>query len=155
MRLSLAVANRFFTRRSTENVSAAAKKKRFADRRQGSLQSSQPYEAPYHHVRGKYFFDVSLRRPESPASANIFFNPPNPNTFSGFSYGRRAAALLAAEYRSPLSSAHHGFLDFRADLDYARRRHARDVRDPLAFVAGCAGRSRLSITRGQSTWTRV
>src|SRR6185369_7490956 len=53
--IEFGIANRFFTRRSTENVSDAAVE---ASRREDRQQlSSQPYEALTITLRGKYFFD--------------------------------------------------------------------------------------------------
>src|ERR1700752_1112028 len=53
--IEFGVSNRFFTRRSTENVSDAAIKTTNLDEK--TLLSSQPYEALTITLRGKYFFD--------------------------------------------------------------------------------------------------
>lgn len=126
------VANRFFTRRSTENVSNAARK---ADRqarqseqttpeekkdandqtaKKEASPSSQPYEVLAITVRGKYFFDPFFGGALKPGERNQFYPI---DTFSGFSYGgvpRRFSPLnVEARYR-PRREA---FVDFRTDLD--------------------------------------
>jgi len=53
--IEFGVANRFFTRRSTENVSAAAVKATKEEPKKSI--ASQPYEALTITVRAKYFFD--------------------------------------------------------------------------------------------------
>ena len=111
--IEFGVANRFFTRRSTENVSAAAKKKA-AQSGARKLQSSQPYEALTITVRGKYFFDRFFGGALKPGQRNQFYPI---TTLSGFSYGgvpRLFSPLnIEARYR-PRATV---FLDFRTDLD--------------------------------------
>jgi LPS-assembly protein len=110
--IEFGVANRFFTRRSTETVSAAAAKAaRTGD--QGSI-ASQPYEALTITVRGKYFFDRFFGGALIPGQRNQFYPI---NTLSGFSYGgvpRRFSPLnIDARYR-PRADL---FVDFRTDID--------------------------------------
>ncbi len=113
--IEFGVSNRFFTRRSTENVSGKAKEitrpARTSDRE--SL-ASQPYEALTITVRGKYFFDRYFGGALVPGQRNQFYPI---NTLSGFSYGgvpRRFSPLnVEARYR-PRADI---FLDFRTDLD--------------------------------------
>jgi len=111
--LEFGLANRFFTRRSTENVSAAAKKKASEDGAKES-KATQPYEALTITVRGKYFFDRYFGGALIPGRRNQFYPI---DTLSGFSYGgvpRRFSPLnIEARYR-PRANA---FLDFRTDLD--------------------------------------
>lgn len=106
------VVNRFFTRRSTENVSPAARRAAEASGR-ASL-SSQPYEALTITVRGKYFFDPYFGGALIPGRRNQFYPI---NTFSGFSYGgvpRRFSPLnVEGRYRP----SQELFADVRTDLD--------------------------------------
>jgi LPS-assembly protein len=109
--IEFGITNRFFTRRSTENVNPKAE-------RTGNGQkiplSSQPYEALTITLRGKYFFDPYFGGALIPGQRNQFYPI---NTFSGFSYGgvpRRFSPLnIEARYR-PRQSL---FADLRSDLD--------------------------------------
>ncbi len=110
--IEFGVSNRFFTRRSTENVSSAAvKAARTGDK---SSLASQPYEALTITVRGKYFFDRYFGGALIPGQRNQFYPI---DTFSGFSYGgvpRRFSPLnIEARYR-PRADI---FVDLRTDLD--------------------------------------
>ncbi len=111
--IEFGVTNRFFTRRSTENVSSAAQKKAEQSGAKAPL-SSQPYEALTITVRGKYFFDPYFGGALKPGQRNQFYPI---DTLSGFTYGgvpRRFSPLsMEARYR-PRRSA---FLDFRTDMD--------------------------------------
>lgn len=106
------VANRFFTRRSTENVSGAAV--RAAKSGIAAPLSSQPYEALTITVRGKYFFDRFFGDALIPGQRNQFYPI---DTLSGFSYGgvpRLFSPLnLEARYRPRRDVA----VDVRTDLD--------------------------------------
>ena len=106
------VSNRFFTRRSTENVSSPALLLT-RDEQKANL-SSQPYEALTVTVRGKYFFDPFFGGALKPGQRNQFYPI---NTLSGFSYGgipRRFSPLnVEARYR-PRQEI---FVDLRTDLD--------------------------------------
>jgi len=110
--IEFGISNRFFTRRSTENVSsAAAKAARTGE--QDSL-ATQPYEALTITVRGKYFFDRFFGGALVPGQRNQFYPI---TTLSGFSYGgvpRRFSPLnIEARYR-PRADI---FVDLRTDLD--------------------------------------
>ncbi|HKZ01251.1 MAG TPA: LPS assembly protein LptD, partial [Pyrinomonadaceae bacterium] len=110
--IEFGISNRFFTRRSTENVSdAAVRAARIGEK---VPLSSQPYEALTITVRGKYFFDPLFGGALKPGQRNQFFPI---NTFSGFSYGgvpRRFSPLnIDARYR-PRADL---FVDLRTDLD--------------------------------------
>jgi LPS-assembly protein len=109
--IEFGVANRFFTRRSTENVSDAALKNT-ADVKQSI--ASQPYEALTITVRAKYFFDPSFGGALMPARRNQFYPL---NTLSGFVYGgvprRFSPVNIDARYRPRRDL----FADFRTDLD--------------------------------------
>ncbi|HEX8749272.1 MAG TPA: LPS assembly protein LptD [Pyrinomonadaceae bacterium] len=105
------IVNRFFTRRSTENVSGRSEPEG-ASRR--APLSSQPYEALSITVRGKYFFDPYFGGALIPGQRNQFYPI---NTFSGFTYGgvpRRFSPLsLEGRYRPSRTL----FADARLDLD--------------------------------------
>jgi LPS-assembly protein len=110
--IEFGIANRFFTRRSTENVSDAAVE---ASRRENRQQlSSQPYEALTITLRGKYFFDPFFGGALIPNQRNQFYPI---NTLSGFVYGgvprRFSPVNVDARYRPRRDL----FLDFRTDLD--------------------------------------
>jgi LPS-assembly protein len=115
--IEFGVSNRFFTQRSTENVTAKGKGKNSTPTTQTvnreSL-ASQPYEALTITVRGKYFFDPFFGGALVPGQRNQFYPI---NTLSGFSYGgvpRNFSPLnIEARYR-PRAEV---FLDFRSDLD--------------------------------------
>jgi LPS-assembly protein len=109
--IEFGITNRFFTRRSTENVNKAAAR---AGNRPKIPLSSQPYEALTITLRGKYFFDPYFGGALIPGQRNQFYPI---NTFSGFSYGgvpRRFSPLnIEARYRPSKSL----FADVRSDLD--------------------------------------
>jgi LPS-assembly protein len=110
--IEFGVSNRFFTQRSTENVSSAAAKATRTGQKVPT--STQPYEALTITVRGKYFFDRFFGGALVPGRRNQFYPI---NTLSGFSYGgvpRRFSPLnIEARYR-PRTDI---FLDLRTDLD--------------------------------------
>ncbi|HEY3168753.1 MAG TPA: LPS assembly protein LptD, partial [Candidatus Binatia bacterium] len=110
--IEFGISNRFFTRRSTENVSSAAAKATKTGQKVPT--STQPYEALTITVRGKYFFDPFFGGALIPGRRNQFYPI---NTFSGFSYGgvpRRFSPLnIEARYR-PRADI---FVDLRTDLD--------------------------------------
>ncbi|MDT4967793.1 MAG: LPS-assembly protein, partial [Acidobacteriota bacterium] len=109
--IEFGITNRFFTRRSTENVNAKAER---ANNRPKVPLSSQPYEALTITLRGKYFFDPYFGGALVPGQRNQFYPI---NTFSGFSYGgvpRRFSPLnIEGKYRP----SRNLFADLRADLD--------------------------------------
>lgn len=110
--IEFGIANRFFTRRSTENVNdSSVKANKTGEKPQ---LSDQPYEALTITVRGKYFFDPFFGGALVPGKRNQF----EPiNTISGFTYGgvpRRFSPInLDARYRPRRSL----FVDVRTDLD--------------------------------------
>ena len=109
------IANRFFTRRSTENVSAAAVKATKEAKEEPKQQiSSQPYEALTVTVRMKYFFDPDFGGALVPGRRNQFYPL---NTLSGFVYGgvprKWSPVNIDVRYR-PAKTL---FADFRSDLD--------------------------------------
>jgi LPS-assembly protein len=110
--IEFGVANRFFTRRSTENVSEV----RLQDvpGRERPLLSSQPYEALTVTIRGKYFFDPFFGGALVPGQRNQFYPI---NTLSGFVYGgvprRFSPVNVDARYRPRRDL----FVDVRSDLD--------------------------------------
>jgi LPS-assembly protein len=109
------VSNRFFTQRSTENVTEKTKESspRTRTTNPNSL-ATQPYEALTITVRGKYFIDRFFGGALIGGQRNQFYPI---NTLSGFSYGgvpRRFSPLnIETRYR-PRADI---FLDFRTDLD--------------------------------------
>jgi LPS-assembly protein len=109
--IEFGIINRFFTRRSTENVNAKAARE---NNRPRIPLSSQPYEALTVTVRGKYFFDPYFGGALIPGQRNQFYPI---NTFSGFSYGgvpRRFSPLnIEGRYRPSRSL----FADVRSDYD--------------------------------------
>ncbi|HEX6045953.1 MAG TPA: LPS assembly protein LptD [Pyrinomonadaceae bacterium] len=110
--IEFGIANRFFTRRSTENVSDAAVELSRRENRQ--LLSSQPYEALTITLRGKYFFDPFFGGALIPNQRNQFYPI---NTLSGFVYGgvprRFSPVNVDARYRPRRDL----FVDFRTDVD--------------------------------------
>jgi LPS-assembly protein len=106
------VANRFFTRRSTENVSNVAASK--VDPSREASVASQPYEALTVTLRAKYFFDPFFGGALIPGRRNQFYPI---NTLSGFTYGgvpRRFSPLnVDARYRP----SRRMFVDLRTDID--------------------------------------
>ena len=110
--IEFGITNRYFTQRSTENVSSAAVKAARTGKRIPT--STQPYEAFTITVRGKYFFDPTFGGALIPGQRNQFYPI---NTLSGFSYGgvpRHFSPLnVEARYR-PRADA---FIDVRTDLD--------------------------------------
>lgn len=110
--IEFGITNRFFTRRSTENVSSAAAKATRTGQRVPT--STQPYEALTITVRGKLFFDRFFGGALIPGRRNQFYPI---NTLSGFSYGgvpRRLSPLnIEGRYRPSANL----FVDLRTDLD--------------------------------------
>jgi LPS-assembly protein len=110
--IEFGIANRFFTRRSTENVSDVPVKETDGENR--PLLSSQPYEALTITLRGKYFFDPFFGGALLANKRNQFYPI---NTLSGFVYGgvpRRFSPLnVDARYRPRRDL----FVDVRSDLD--------------------------------------
>jgi len=110
--IEFGIANRFFTSRSTENVSDVPVKT--SDDPNRPLLSSQPYEALTITLRGKYFFDPFFGGALLTNKRNQFYPI---NTLSGFVYGgvpRRFSPInVDARYRP----RRHLFVDVRSDLD--------------------------------------
>jgi LPS-assembly protein len=110
--IEFGIANRFFTRRSTENVSDVRVNTTGSENT--PLLSSQPYEALTITLRGKYFFDPFFGGALVTNRRNQFYPL---NTLSGFVYGgipRRFSPLnVDARYRPRRDL----FVDFRTDLD--------------------------------------
>ena len=110
--IEFGIANRFFTRRSTENVSEVRVKE--TARENSPPLSSQPYEALTITIRGKYFFDPFFGGALITNQRNQFYPL---NTLSGFVYGgvprRFSPVNVDARYRPRRDL----FVDFRTDLD--------------------------------------
>ncbi|HKY28095.1 MAG TPA: LPS assembly protein LptD [Pyrinomonadaceae bacterium] len=109
--IEFGIANRFFTRRSTETVGGEAA--RVLAEAKGPV-STQPYEVLTVTIRGKYFFDPFFGGALKPGRRNQFYPI---NTLSGFTYGgipRRFSPLnIETRYR-PTPDI---FVDLRTDLD--------------------------------------
>ena len=142
--IEFGVTNRFFTRRSTENVTgqppAGADGRRPAgpdgpdgpNGRGGSGLTSQPYEALSLTLRMKYFFDPFFGGALVPGRRNQFFPI---NTFSGFTYGGvprrfsplyvearyRPNAALSSDVRMNLDSNGGGLRDLAVGFGLSRR----------------------------------
>src|SRR5215216_6160832 len=110
--IEFGIANRFFTRRSTENVSEVRVKD--TDDPNRPLLSTQPYEALTITLRGKYFFDPFFGGALVTNRRNQFYPL---NTLSGFVYGavprRFSPVNVDARYRPRRDL----FVDVRSDLD--------------------------------------
>ncbi|HKG58261.1 MAG TPA: LPS assembly protein LptD [Pyrinomonadaceae bacterium] len=110
--IEFGIANRFFTRRSTENVSEQRATSTDGENRQQL--STQPYEALTITLRGKYFFDPFFGGALKTGRRNQFYPL---NTLSGFVYGgvprRFSPVNVDARYRPRRDL----FVDVRSDLD--------------------------------------
>ena len=109
--LEFGLANRFYTKRSTESV---GKKTTGAAREKKPSLATQPYEALTITIRGKYFFDPYFGGALIPGRRNQFYPI---DTFSGFSYGavpRKFSPLNVDVRYRPTQNL---FGDFRSDLD--------------------------------------
>ena len=110
--IEFGIANRFFTRRSTENVSEAdTRKTQTGDK--PSI-ASQPYEALTITLRGKYFFDPSFGGALVPGRRNQFYPL---NTLSGFVYGGVPSRFSPINIDTRYRPRRDLFADFRTDLD--------------------------------------
>ncbi|MEO8435978.1 MAG: LPS assembly protein LptD [Pyrinomonadaceae bacterium] len=111
--IEFGIANRFYTRRSTENVTGKAN----TGGKNGKDDRAQPYEALTVTLRGKYFFDRFFGGALIPGQRNQFYPI---NTLSGFTYGGvpRPFSPLNVEVR--YRPNRNLFTDFRADLDTKR-----------------------------------
>jgi LPS-assembly protein len=119
--IEFGVANRFFTRRSTESV---GKKAQSVARDKKSL-ATQPYEALSITLRAKYFFDPYFGGALIPGQRNQF----DPiETFSGFSYGAVPRKFSPLNVDVRYRPSEHLFADFRTDLDT----HGGGLRDMAA-----------------------
>jgi LPS-assembly protein len=126
------VTNRFFSRRSTENVTgtvsaangggadganAAGATQGAADAGRSPL-TAQPYEFLSITVRQKYFFDRTFGGALIPGRRNQFYPI---TTFSGFTYGgvprRFSPVNVEARLRRPTTADSELFADVRTDLD--------------------------------------
>ncbi len=110
--IEFGITNRFFTRRSTENVSSAARKATRTGQRIPT--STQPYEALAITVRGKYFFDRFFGGALTPGRRNQFYPI---NTLSGFSYGGVPRAFSPVNIEARYRPRADVFVDLRTDLD--------------------------------------
>ncbi|HEY2961267.1 MAG TPA: LPS assembly protein LptD [Pyrinomonadaceae bacterium] len=110
--IEFGIANRFFTRRSTENVNDVRVRETAGGER--PQLSSQPYEALTLTLRGKYFFDPFFGGALVPGQRNQFYPL---NTLTGFVYGgvpRRFSPINVDTRYRPRRDL---FFDLRSDLD--------------------------------------
>lgn len=108
------IANRFYTRRSTESVGKKTARALGEKREKKDSLAVQPYEALTITIRGKYFFDPYFGGALKPGQRNQFYPI---DTFSGFTYGavpRRFSPLNVDVRYHPSENL---FADFRTDLD--------------------------------------
>jgi len=109
--LEYGLTNRFYVRRSTENV---GKKAALAARGKKTPLSTQPYEALSVTIRQKYFFDPYFGGALKPGQRNQFYPI---DTFSGFSYGgaprKKSPINVDVRYRPTQNLS----ADFRTDVD--------------------------------------
>jgi LPS-assembly protein len=110
--IEFGIANRFFTRRSTENVSDVPMKTTEDPNR--PLLSSQPYEALTITLRGKYFFDPFFGGALLTNRRNQFYPI---NTLSGFVYGGVPRNFSPVNVDVRYRPRQDLFVDFRTDLD--------------------------------------
>jgi LPS-assembly protein len=104
------VANRFFTKRSTETVGKKAQ--RVA--RGKKAPASQPWESLSITLRAKYFFDPYFGGALIPGQRNQFYPI---DTFSGFTYGAVPRKFSPLHVDVRYRPTEHLFADFRTDLD--------------------------------------
>jgi len=110
--IEFGVANRFFTRRSTENVSDAPVKETKTG--EEPILSSQPYEALTITLRAKYFFDPYFGGALVPGQRNQFYPL---NTLSGFAYGGVPPRFSPVNIDTRYRPRRNLFVDFRTDVD--------------------------------------
>jgi LPS-assembly protein len=139
--IEFGVTNRFFTRRSTENVSGKTVAAGSEEARRAPL-ASQPFEVLSITLRQKYFFDPLFGGALIPGQRNQFYPI---TTFSGFTYGgvpRRFSPLnVEARIRQPQKAGRELFSDVRMNLDVLGE--GGGLRD-LAVSFGIRRRARLS-----------
>lgn len=111
--IEFGIANRFYTRRSTENVSGKASR----DTGAGKSGRAQPYEALTITIRGKYFFDPYFGGALIPGQRNQFYPI---NTLSGFTYGGVPRTFSPLNFDVRYRPNRNLFTDFRADVDTQR-----------------------------------
>ena len=110
--IEFGVANRFFTRRSTENVANLGLKTSTPGEKQ-SL-ASQPYEALTITVRAKYFFDPYFGGALIPGRRNQFYPL---NTLTGFAYAGVPRRFSPVNIDTRYRPRRNLFADFRTDID--------------------------------------
>jgi len=111
--IEFGVANRFFTRRSTENVSDA-RATGSTDGENRQQLSTQPYEALTITLRGKYFFDPFFGGALETGRRNQFYPI---NTLSGFVYGGLPRRFSPVNIDTRYRPRRDLFVDFRTDVD--------------------------------------
>ncbi len=110
--IEFGITNRFFTRRSTENVSDASVTT--AKRGEKVSIASQHYEDMNITIRGKFFFDPFFGGALVPGRRNQFYPL---NTLSGFVYGGAPRNFSPINIDTRYRPRRDLFADFRTDLD--------------------------------------
>ena len=112
--IEFGVTNRFFTRRSTQQVTNVRGGAAAGEAQQPNTLSSQPYEALSVTLRMKYFFDPTFGGALTPGRRNQFYPI---TTLSGFTFGgiprRFSPITLDVRYRPSRTLT----ADFRTDID--------------------------------------
>ena len=104
------IANRFFTKRSTESVG----KKAAREAREKKTLATQPYEALSITIRGKYFFDPYFGGALIPGRRNQFDAI---DTLSAFTYGAVPRKFSPINIDVRYRPSQELFADFRSDID--------------------------------------
>ncbi|MBA2341558.1 MAG: LPS assembly protein LptD [Pyrinomonadaceae bacterium] len=124
--IEFGITNRFWTRRSTENVgnraTEAAGEGEGSDANKTSngdrmTLASQPYEALSVTVRAKYFFDPTFGGALVPGRRNQFYPI---NTFSGFTYGGVPRTFSPVNVNVRFRPRETLFADTRLNFDVSR-----------------------------------
>jgi LPS-assembly protein len=112
--IEFGVTNRFFTRRSTQQVANVSGEPAADELQTPNTLSSQPYEALSVTLRMKYFFDPTFGGALTPGRRNQFYPI---TTLSGFTFGgiprRFSPIALEVRYRPSRTLT----ADFRTDID--------------------------------------
>jgi LPS-assembly protein len=112
--IEFGISNRFFTRRSTEDVTGKKSGAATTGKNNSDSLATQPYEALTITVRGKYFFDRFFGGALVPGQRNQFYPI---NTLSGFTYGGVPRGFSPLNVEARYRPRADIFLDFRTDLD--------------------------------------
>lgn len=119
------ITNRFFTRRSTENVSDAAARAAIKNKSADSKTlANQPYEALSITIRGKYFFDPTFGGALIPGQRNQFYPL---NELSGFTFGGVPRNFSPVNVEARYRPSRDLFADARLDFDTVQNGGVRNT----------------------------